>query len=242
MIAACGDDDDDLRPSRQSDGGTSSQTPGVCSLSKCPTPEMGTSCCTPYAQCGYDPTGIGLACLPNSGQPLSDRTCVLSECAEPIVGKACCTPYAECGFDPFESGLFCFPIPPDLPPFDAGAPVCEVSSCAEAESGYACCLANGECGIDPFGVGLCFPNLPPEDGGIVLQPISTTPPDDKSVDGQCPSYIGLFGPVWGCCSDFGVCGTFLGETCFLPEGTPISIDPDADAGALFGVLTCKRPK
>lgn len=238
MLAACGDDDDDLRQARQPDGGGGDSTPGVCALSKCPTSEAGVACCTPYGKCGYDPTALGLACVPNSGQAFSDRECVIADCDEPLEGKACCTPYAECGFDPFEDGIYCFPIPEEIPPFDAGVPACEVSSCAEADAGIACCLDNGECGIDPFGVGLCFPTEPLTDGGIVLEPISTTPPDDPSVDGQCPSYIGFAGPIWGCCSEFGVCGTFLDENCFLPEGTPIGIDPDADAG-LVGVLTCK---
>lgn len=243
MLAACGDDDDDLRPSRQRDSGAGDQEPGVCKLSDCPVPEMGVACCTPYAQCGYDPTELGLVCVPNAGQPLSDRECVLADCAEPLVGKACCTPYAECGFDPFESGLFCFPFPPEIPAFDAGAPPCDMSTCPVPEGGgYPCCQDNGECGVDPFGVGLCFEEQPATDGGIVLEPISTTPPDDPSVDGQCPSYLGLYGPVWGCCSTYGVCGTFVTDNCLLPVGTPISIDPDADAGlAALGILTCNPP-
>jgi hypothetical protein len=240
-LAACGDDDDDLRQSTQRDSGTD-QEPGVCTLTACPSPEMGNACCTPYAKCGYDPTGLGLACLPNPGDSLSDRQCVLAECAEPIVGQRCCTPYGECGFDPFESGIFCFPFPEEIPPYDSGVPACEVSSCDTPEAGAACCQLDGECGVDPFGIGICYP-IEALDGGVVLEPISTTPPDDPSVDGQCPSYIGLLGyPIWGCCSDFGVCGTFLGETCFLPEGTLINIDPDADAGALGPLLgVCNPP-
>ena len=242
MLAACGDDDDDLRQSPHRDAGTVDQTPGVCKLSDCPVPEMGVACCTPNAQCGYDPTELGLVCVANSGEALSDRECVLADCAEPLVGKACCTPYAECGFDPFESGLFCFPFPPDIPEFDSGVAVCDVSTCPAPEGGFACCQETGECGVDPFGVGVCYPEPEATDGGIVLEPISTTPPDDPSVDGQCPSFLGLYGPVWGCCSEFGVCGTFVTDSCLIPIGSPIGLDPDEDAGlAALGVMTCNPP-
>lgn len=243
MLAACGDDDDDLKPSKQRDSGADEHEPGVCKLADCPEPAMGNACCTPLAQCGFDPSGLGLNCVPNPGQPLSDRECRLDDCPTPVVGSACCTPLAECGFDPFASGLICFGYPQPAPPLpDAGAPTCEVSSCDQPPTGLACCLPNGECGVDPFGINLCFAPPPPLSDGGFLPPPSTTPPDDPSVDGQCPSYLGAFGPVWGCCSEYGVCGTFAADTCLLPIGAPLPVDPnDADAGVPAPFLRCSPP-
>jgi hypothetical protein len=63
--------------------------------------------------------------------------------------------------------------------------------------------------------------------------MSTDPPNDPSVTGECPSYLGGNNiPVWGCCSKFGVCGTFLYDMCFLPFGTqlPVPSNSDQDAG------------
>jgi len=203
--------------------------------------DMGIACCAPNGACGSDPTGVGLVCMANAGE---GNVCELEECPKPTVGNACCTPFGSCGFDPFESNIFCIVNPPLLEepvPPDAG-PVCDPDECPEPQVGLACCLPTGLCGVDTFSIGFCFgPPLPPEDGGVI-DPPSVTPPDDPSVDGQCPSFIGLTGaPVWGCCSGFGVCGTFAGETCFLPAGTPIPLTSDADAGELDGVLLCNPP-
>ena len=240
MLAACGDDDDDLLPSKNRDSGISEPQPGVCDLSACPVPKVGVPCCTPLAQCGYDDTGTGLSCTPNSGQP-GFGVCELDKCPQPTVGTACCTPYATCGFDPFSSGLVCFGYPVALPEVDAGPAMCDPFTCPQPDIGYACCVSSDECGVDPFGIGLCFPtNIPVEDAGPA-PPIVTEPPDDPSVDGQCPSYWDVTGPVWGCCSDFGVCGTFAADTCLLDVGTPLPIDPDSDAG-LDGVLRCTPPE
>jgi len=244
LLAACSDDDGTFRHARQLDGGggTTKREPGVCTLADCPVPDMGIACCTPLAQCGFDPNGLGLNCVPNPGEPVADRVCKLADCPTPTLGTACCTPLALCGFDPFASGLICLGYPPPTPPVgDAGVSVCEVSSCPQPDTGFACCLANGECGVDPFGINLCFvPPPPPVDAGTP-PPISTSPPDDPSVTGECPSYLGAFGPVWGCCSDYGVCGTFASGTCLLPIGAPLPIDPDGDAGLPAPFLRCSPP-
>ncbi|HEX7476188.1 MAG TPA: hypothetical protein VF331_00130 [Polyangiales bacterium] len=73
---------------------------------------------------------------------------------------------------------------------------------------------------------------------------STQAPKDPSVDGQCPSYIGASGsPLWGCCSKFGVCGTFAANTCFLPVGTQLPLDPNAtEDGGTLPVGRCIPPK
>ncbi|MGD8863766.1 MAG: hypothetical protein PVI30_27375 [Myxococcales bacterium] len=66
----------------------------------------------------------------------------------------------------------------------------------------------------------------------------TEPPDDPSITGECPSFLGFFGPIWGCCSDFGVCGSFASGECLLPAGTQI---PAAGEDLPEGVLTCTAP-
>jgi hypothetical protein len=254
-LAAC-DDDDDIeyrRPHRDSgaeDAGE--QEPGVCRLADCPQPDMGIACCTPSAECGMDPTGIGLACVPNPDVG-SNRECVLDECPTPVIGNACCTPFAECGLDPFGTGVACFAYPPTIN-VDAGViDVCDPTECPDPETGgFGCCLPNGECGVDPLGINLCFAPpvpLPPLeiDAGFELPPlqplppISTEPPDDPSITGECPSFLGFFGPVWGCCSDFGVCGTFAFDQCLIPVGTVIPVSSDEDAGTSSGYPLCTPP-
>lgn len=246
-LIACGDDDDDLLRANdddkdKQDAATDEPGDGICDLSKCPEPDMGIACCAPNGACGSDPSGIGLVCVANKGE---GNVCVLDDCPQPTLGNACCTPFATCGFDPFETNIFCFanpPLIPDPPQQDASVPSCDPSECPDPAIGLPCCLPTGLCGVDTFSIGFCFgPPLPLPDGGLP-PPISVTPPDDPSVDGQCPSFIGLAGePVWGCCSAFGVCGTFAADTCFLPAGTPIPISTDEDAGVLNGALRCSPP-
>lgn len=247
-LIGCGDDDDSrLRANddddHHRDAATDVQGDGICDLAACPEPDMGIACCAPNGACGNDPTGVGLVCVANAGE---GNVCVLDDCPLPSVGDACCTPFGTCGFDPFASKVFCFANPPlitEPPPVDAEVASCDPSECPDPEVGLPCCLPTGLCGVDPFSIGFCFGPPLNIDAGVVEQPeISVTPPDDPSVDGQCPSYIGLTGaPVWGCCSGFGVCGTFAGDTCFLPFGTPITPNLDEDAGALDGVLRCTPP-
>ncbi|HVU02367.1 MAG TPA: hypothetical protein VHE30_11475 [Polyangiaceae bacterium] len=299
-----------------STGEPSTHTPGVCSPGECPKPAQGIACCTPNADCGTDPTGLGLGCTPNP-DTLKAQECKLSVCQKdhkPPIGNACCTPLGECGWDPFMNGVFCFNFPPETdaapppptckldecdpsakPPtgikscclpngqcgwdtlgigfcFPPPVPLCDVESCPHTEGGPdACCLLNGKCGLDSLGIGFCFPP-PPEatceldkcpapstgvkaccmpDGscgwdslnvGICFPPPpplqdagpppppQTTPPDDPSIDAACPSFMGVFGPQWGCCSPWGICGTFLGGTCSLglgqqiPNGPPPTVD------------------
>jgi hypothetical protein len=214
----------------------------VCDLSKCPKPEMGIACCTPLAQCGMDPTGVGLACVANPGSSASELVCELKDCPRPTTGIACCTPFAQCGSDPFSSGLICFANPPisSGPITDAGQ--CDETECPVTEGGPdACCQTNGECGVDTLGIGVCF--APPPEFDAAVPPIDTTPPKHRTVTGECPSFLGTFGPVWGCCSDYGVCGTFSSGSCLLPVGTQIPvIDPDEDAGMLEYPRCTPRPK
>jgi hypothetical protein len=211
---------------------------GVCELSDCPRPEVGLACCTPLAQCGTDPSGLGLTCVPNAGGAASELVCNLSDCAEPTVGIACCTPFAQCGFDPFSSGLWCFANPADVNVDGMDAAVCNLDECPAADGGpAACCLPNGECGVDSWGIGVCFAPPPePIDASFTL-PDAAMPdydsvkPDHPSIDPSCGGYIAPTGPVWGCCTTFGVCGTFLQGTCQLPVGTVISGTPlEDDAG------------
>jgi hypothetical protein len=150
-------DDATVRHDKSADGGVV-QTPGICELSKCPTPRSGKACCTPDAQCGSDSTGLGLTCEPND-ESTSTRKCVLKDCPTPILGAACCTPRAQCGWDPFASGLLCLAnAQVNLP--DAGPPpqLCDLASCPQSDAGPApCCQLNGQCGVDTLGIGLCFP-------------------------------------------------------------------------------------
>jgi len=225
------------------------QTPGVCRLSKCPAPPdgMGIACCTSTAECGMDPTGLGLACVPLPGSvSASEAVCTLKDCPKPTTGDACCTPFAECGFDPFSSGLFCFANPASSP--DAGTnmsnqPSCDLTKCPAVDDGgaAACCLADGSCGFDTFGVGVCFA---PSGGTTTEPPVSTTPPSDPSITGECPSYLDVTGPVWGCCSVFGVCGTFEAEECLIPIGTeiPVVLPTDEDGGPSHAYPLCGPPK
>jgi hypothetical protein len=222
-------------------------TPGVCKLSECPVPDTGVACCTPTAQCGMDTTGLGLNCVPLPGDTYaSDRVCTLAECPTPTIGTACCTPFAQCGFDPFGTGLTCFAYP--APPPDAGTPqpACDLTTCPEPDGGgpAACCLANGQCGVDTLGIGICFAPAPPAPAPAPAPTPVTGPPDDPSITGECPSYLGAFGPVWGCCSDYGVCGTFQAGACLLPVGTqiPVSLPTDEDGGAGISYPLCTPPK
>ena len=243
-LIGCGDDDDStLSGNEEDDRDSAVDTPGdgICDPSACPEPDMGIACCAPNGACGSDPTGIGLVCVANAGE---GNVCVLEDCPEPTVGDACCTPFGTCGIDPFETSIICFanpPVIPDPPAADAEVPTCDIDECEVPEIGLPCCMSNGRCGVDTFEIGWCLPPPVEVDGGRPPD-ISVTPPDDPSVDGQCPSFIGLAGaPVWGCCSPFGVCGTFAGETCVLPAGTPIPALSDVDAGELEGVLLCNPP-
>ncbi len=216
--------------------------PGVCELSKCPVPDAGLACCTPNAQCGMDPTGLGLNCVPLPGQISTDAVCVLAECPTPTVGNACCTPFAQCGVDPFGTGQICFANPPAT---DAGAPqpTCDLTKCPEDDAGATvCCLADGSCGVDSLGIGVCF--APPPSSTDTNPPPVTGPPDDPSITGECPSYLGAFGPVWGCCSDYGVCGTFDTGTCLLPIGTqiPVVLPSDEDGGDGHAYPLCVPPQ
>lgn len=222
---------------------------GVCQLSKCPTPAMGLACCMPNAQCGMDTTGLGLNCVPLPGQTYaSDSVCVLNECPTPTVGTRCCTPFAQCGFDPLGTGQFCFAFPVSNADAGTAQPTCDLTKCPEVDDGgpAACCLANGNCGFDSLGVGVCIaPSaaLPP-DMTSTAQPPATRPPDDPSITGECPSYLDTTGPVWGCCSDYGVCGTFDLGTCLLPAGTeiPVALPTDEDGGAKHAYPLCVPPK
>ena len=103
--------------------------------------------------------------------------------------------------------------------------------------GFSCCTNDKACGYDPTGAGLCWAN--PADAAV--PEIDTSVPDDPSVrnsytaDGiACPSYLGAVGPIWGCCSDYGICGTWAYDACLLPIGTqlPVRAAPpqDEDAG------------
>jgi hypothetical protein len=218
------------------------QGDGKCEAATCPEPDMGIACCAPNGACGSDPSGLGLVCIANAGE---GNVCVLDDCPLPSVGNACCTPFGTCGLDPFESGIFCFANPPfvDGPPPDAGT-VCDPTACATPEVGSPCCMPSGACGADPFEIGLCFP-IPEEEDAGALPPVTFDPPDDPSVDGQCPSYIDEFGfPVWGCCSGFSVCGAYVEGTCFLPEGTliPFGDQIDEDAGVFLGSILCDPPE
>jgi hypothetical protein len=243
LLAAC-DDDEPFRYNRRGDAGldgsASQHKPGVCDLDKCPTPEMGAACCSPQGQCGFDPIGLGLTCAPNPGEP-SGKVCDLAMCSEPTTGNACCTPYGECGFDPFSSGLICFGYPA-MSREDAGAPTCDLTKCPTTDGGpRACCLDNGGCGLDSLDIGICVE--PEADAGTDAGSPMTGPPDDPSVTGECPSFIDFDGsPIWGCCSQWSLCGTFDFGQCLLPAGTQIGGDSvsEEDAGA-DGPRRCTPP-
>jgi hypothetical protein len=238
----CGDDEDEEFET----GAGYGQGGGVCELAECPAPPLGVACCTPTAQCGWDPSGIGTNCAPNIGAPLSDNVCRLDACPLPPVGVACCTPFGLCGTDPFATGQACFPNPPPInveppPAVDAAAFItCDVDDCEESELGAACCLPNGECGVDVLGIGFCFPPPPPP-VEPAPNPFTQGPPNDPTVDGQCPSVVGFLGPIWGCCSPYGACGTYdpATEACVLPVGTPIPLSSAPDGGIPVGVMECE---
>ena len=242
LLTACGDDGrNEWRPAEYDSGTahTNAQA-GVCKLGDCPTPDEGVACCTPFAECGFDKLGTGQNCVANPGA--IQRVCKLSECELPSVGNACCTPNGLCGYDPFANGLQCFALPPTTN--TSSEPTCDVTKCEVVDGGPPpCCLPNGECGVDSLGIGFCFvPPPSPQDAGTPPPDVSTMPPDDPSYDGQCPSFLGAFGPVWGCCSQYGVCGTFAYGSCLLPIGTVIPFDPnDLDAGPNGGPQRCKPP-
>lgn len=201
--------------------------PGVCPLADCPRPFIGVACCTPLAQCGTDLLGLGLACIANPGERI-DTVCDLMECPEPPFGIACCTPVGRCGTDLYGTGLTCYANAPPVRGKDGGL-LCNLEDCPIPAAGYACCTIDGRCGTDLYGWGQCLPNPIVPDGGYPVP--SNEPPDDPSVTGECPSYLGAFGPVWGCCSPFGVCGTFQFGACLLPIGTPLPVGPvDEDSG------------
>jgi hypothetical protein len=46
--------------------------------------------------------------------------------------------------------------------------------------------------------------------------------------------------VWGCCSRFGVCGTFADDQCLIPAGTKLPVGPP-EAGVSEGFLRCTAP-
>jgi hypothetical protein len=202
--------------------------PPLCNVAACPDPAGGyASCCLANGECGVDVFGIGL-CFPPPAQ-----FCDLDECPTPEGGaNACCLANGQCGVDVFNNGS-CFPPPPE--------PTCDLDQCPLSTDGSrACCLPNGQCGQDSLGIGLCFvPPPAPGDGGAPV----TGPPDDPSITGECPSFIGVFGPIWGCCSDFGVCGTFASDACLLPVGTqfPAGPPPPPEAGVSEPFLRCNPP-
>lgn len=241
FAAACGDDED-CEVNAQGDGcfDPKAVEPGVCDLSVCPEPEMGVACCLPDARCGMDPAGLGLNCAPNPGDPIGSEPCELKDCPLPLVGEACCTPNSRCGTDPYASGLVCFANPPpvNIPP-DSAYLRCDSEECPTPPFGFPCCLPDGSCGADLSGWGFCSALPRMADAGL---PPGLTPPDDPSVNGECPSYLGVLGPVWGCCTDIGVCGTFYADECLIPIGTPLPVPgDDDDAGLLPGQMSCTPP-
>jgi hypothetical protein len=257
-VWACGEGNHSYRSGRiEDDGGmdaaalvdatTFKQTPGVCKLSKCPVPDTGIACCTPQAECGMDPTGLGLNCVPLPGSTSSaEAVCTLKDCPKPTSGDACCTPFAECGFDPFGNGIFCFANPASTADAGMSQPACDLTKCPEVDDGgaAACCLSDGTCGVDTFGVGVCFAPPPATGPTQPEPPVSTTPPNDPSITGECPSYLDVTGPVWGCCSDYGVCGTFAADACLIPIGSeiPVVLPTDEDGGKGHAYPLCVPPK
>ena len=128
-------------------------------------------------------------------------------------------------------------------PVDAGSSDCDVRECPYPAIGFRCCAVDGRCGTDLYGFGQCAPTVdftqPAVDGGgLPATPIE--PPDDPSVTGECPSFLGLTGPVWGCCAkyeDIGICGTFQFGECLIVAGAPI---PMADEDG--GMAGCELPQ
>jgi hypothetical protein len=201
-----------------------------CDITKCPETDGGLArCCLPNGTCGVDSLGIGI-CFPPPPPP-PPPTCDITTCAGGEGGiKPCCLPNGQCGLDSLGTG-FCFP-----PPAEA---TCDLAKCPhDPNQPRPCCLPNGQCGADTLGIGICF--LPP------LPPVSTQVPDDPSITGECPSYLGLFGPLWGCCArvgKFGVCGQFTANQCLIPIGTqlPTGPAPAADSGKVENFVRCAPP-
>ncbi len=221
-IVGCGDDDGNNASPDSGVDRDSGKVDGVCNPAECPTPINGVACCLPDARCGSDP-GFGM-CIANSDQPPAN-TCDLDECDVPPTGVACCLSNGKCGRDPWELGV-CFPNPPRQNE-DAGGPTCDLSECDSPDEGIACCMPSGRCGVDLLGLGFCALAT---DGGVTDP---TEPPNDPSITGECPSYLGAGNiPVWGCCSRFGVCGTFAYDMCLLAPGTqiPVPANDGEDAG------------
>lgn len=212
----------------------------TCAIDECPLPDVGFVCCTNDDQCGVDPNGLGV-CWPNP-EPVDaavpEPTCPIADCPLPVFGFSCCTNDGECGVDPNGLGV-CYP-----PPEDAGMPepTCDIDACPVPEVGLVCCTNDGGCGVDPNGLGVCYP--PVEDAGVPPEP-DFSPPDDPSITGECPSYLGPANlPIWGCCSGFGVCGTWNYDACLLPVGTqlPVGPPPPVDAGIQEPFLRCEPPQ
>lgn len=202
----------------------------TCDITQCPHPDGGAApCCLPNGKCGTDALGIGI-CFPPP-LPAPPPTCNIDECtADTGSLKACCLPNGHCGVDTLGIGI-CFPPPP--------GPTCDVAKCPKDPSGYkSCCLPNGNCGVDTLQIGACFlPPLPPPD--------YTKVPDDPSITGECPSFIGAFGyPVWGCCQrigNYGMCGQFQGNSCLIAGQFPTGPAPKADSGIVEPFLRCTPP-
>jgi hypothetical protein len=202
----------------------------LCALDKCPAPDGGAKpCCQLNGDCGLDALGIGL-CFPPP-VPLCD----LSKCPSAEGGPAkCCQLNGKRGVDTLGIGI-CFAPPPEA--------TCDLSTCPQPGNGIKpCCQPIGDCGWDSLNIGICFPPPPPPpDGGVVVPPVVTTPPDDPSINPDCPSFIGLFGPQWGCCSPYGVCGTFLGNQCSLGIGSQIPNGPPPPDAGKEPFLRCTPP-
>lgn len=204
--------------------------PPNCDLSKCPATFEGgpRACCQNSGECGIDSLGIGL-CFP---PPMA--LCDLAKCPMADGGaKTCCLQNGQCGVDTLGLG-FCFP---------PTTTTCELAKCPKGSGGVAaCCMPSGECGVDSLGIGVCFAKPPAGvDGG---PPPATVPPDDPSITGECPSFIGMYGPIWGCCSAYGVCGQFASNQCLLPVGTqlPVGPPPPKEAGVSEPFLRCTPPE
>ncbi len=216
------------------------QLPGICDLARCPAPSAGVACCTPDAVCGSDLLGAGLSCVANPGAR-KGPICKVSECPLPDVGDACCLPNGQCGRDPFGTSQVCYANPPRVNT-DAGTPACTVKKCPTPDYGIACCTNNGKCGADATGTGFfCLQSNTPVDAAVPLTPSGA--PNDPSVNGECPSYVGYGGaPVWGCCSRYGVCGTFFQGSCLLAYGALLPINPNEDPDGGLPAGRCHPPK
>lgn len=220
-------------PQSNPDGGntTPTPTPGVCKPSECPKPAAGIACCTPNADCGMDPTGVGLTCLP-SPDSASSRVCKRDskgkitsddvECPVPIVGTPCCTALGGCGWDPFASGYVCFANPPPV------NPTCDITTCPAPDGGAKpCCLPNGNCGTDALGIGICFP--PP------------LPPPAPTCDiTKCAADAG--GGLKSCCLPNGKCGVdTLGIGICFPPPPEATCDLKKCAPDPSGYKSCCLP-